>query len=70
MLYECPPAFKCNNQAITRFNPNDIPLHKVKTIDGRGYGVETSCDITKDQAIIEVTGRIVFEWKVSPCLLN
>jgi hypothetical protein len=68
MLYECPHAFECSNQAITR--PKDIPLHKVKKTDGRGYGVETSCDITKDQAIIEVTGGIVFEWKVSPCLLN
>lgn len=50
--------------------PRTYLFIKSKKTDGRGYGVETSCDITKDQAIIEVTGGIVFEWKVSPCLLN
>lgn len=64
MLYECPPHFNCSNQTITRFQPEGIHLDEIKT-DGRGYGLQTSCDLIKDQAIIEVIGNVMSEWKVS-----
>jgi hypothetical protein len=58
MLYECPPHFNYSNQTITRFQPEGIHLNEIKT-DSRGYGLETSYDLIKDQAIIEVIGNII-----------
>jgi len=68
MLYECIHDNECSNQAITRFNPKDIQLREIPT--KCGYGLETICDIIKAQAIIEVTGRVIFDWKVSFYQLN
>lgn len=70
MLYECTHSHECSNQNFTRFKLTDVHLYGFKTTNGRGYGVKTNCDLLRDQAIIEVTGKVVFEWKVSFYLLN
>lgn len=70
-VYKCVHDSKCDNQTITRFRPEDIHLNIVET-ENRGYGVETSCAIIKDQAIIEVIGKVILgrDPKVSFCSLN
>ena len=68
MFYECVHDSECNNQTITRFKPEDIHLDVLET-DGRGYGVETQNEISKDQPIIEFIGKVVLEAKVSFCSL-
>jgi hypothetical protein len=68
MYYECVHDFECDNQTITRFNPRDISLDVLQTED-RGYGVETSGDIVKGQAIVEFIGKVVLKANVSFCSL-